>query len=190
VSKVLRVIAGTAKGMRLHSLPGMGTRPPTARVRAAFFNIVQPIVEGASFLDLFAGTGSYSVEALSRGARQATLVELNPKQIEVIQENLRRTGFAAQACVVRGDVLRILGGHGLAEARFDLVIAAPPHLQDLCRKTLSCLASLGEKAPLAPGATIFVQHHRDDPLPERMGPLVMVRRYAYGITVLTRYTWA
>lgn len=186
---MLRVIAGQAKGMRLKSLPGDLTRPPTSRVKAALFSIIQEAVEGSSFLDLFAGTGSYSVEALSRGARQATLVELNPKQVGVIWENLRRTNLTGRAQVIQGDVLRVLGSHKLT-GRFDLVIVAPPHLRQLCQRTLDRLASLGERAPLAPAAAVFVQHHRDDALPQRVGPLVLVRQYRYGITVLSRYAWA
>ncbi len=186
---MLRVIAGQVKGMRLKSLPGDLTRPPTGRVKAALFSIIQEAVEGASFLDLFAGTGSYSVEALSRGARRATLVELNPRQISVIRENLRRTNLADRAQIIQGDVLRVLGSQKLT-GPFDLVIVAPPHLRELCQRTLDRLATLGDRAPLNPSATVFVQHHRDDALPERIGPLVLVRQYRYGITVLSRYTWA
>lgn len=186
---MLRVIAGQAKGMRLKSLPGDLTRPPTGRVKAALFSIIQDAVEGASFLDLFAGTGSYSVEALSRGARRATLVELNPRQVGVIWENLRRTNLTGHAQVIQGDVLRVLGSHKLA-GPFDLVIIAPPHLRQLCQRTLDRLATLGDRAPLCPSAAVFVQHHRDDTLADRVGPLVLVRQYRYGITVLSRYTWA
>ena len=186
---MLRVIAGQAKGMRLKSLPGDLTRPPTNRVKAALFSIIQDGVEGASFLDLFAGTGSYSIEALSRGARQATLVELNPRQVNVIRENLHRTNLATQAQVIQGDVLRVLG-NGKVTGRFDLAIVAPPHLKQLCQKTLDRLATLGDRAPLRAGATVFVQHHRDDVMPDRLGAMVLVRQYRYGITILSRYSWA
>ncbi|MER3469301.1 MAG: 16S rRNA (guanine(966)-N(2))-methyltransferase RsmD, partial [Thermoflexus sp.] len=100
----MRVISGSAKGRRLKSLPGAGTRPIADRVKTALFDILGASVVGARVLDLFAGTGSVGIEALSRGAAEAVFVEKDPRAVRVLRENLQRTGLADRARVVRGDV--------------------------------------------------------------------------------------
>jgi len=177
----LRVIAGEAKGRRLLSVPGSGTRPITDRVKESLFAILGSAVEGATFLDLFAGTGAVGIEALSRGAAHATFVERAPKAIEVIWKNLRATGLQDRATVMEEDVFRFLHRN---KDTYDIVYIAPPQYRGLWERTLRAL----EAAPHTVGWVAIVQIHprefRD--LPLRTLSLAQVRRY--GSTQLCFYT--
>ena len=101
----IRVIAGTAKGRRLKLVPGDSTRPIMDRVKESLFNIIGRAILDADFLDLFAGTGSVGIEALSRGARHALLTDLDPRAIRTISDNLKLTGFSDRATVRKQDAL-------------------------------------------------------------------------------------
>jgi 16S rRNA (guanine966-N2)-methyltransferase len=137
----MRVIAGSAKGTPLQAVPGSGTRPISDRVKESLFNILGAEVEGARVLDLFAGTGSVGIEALSRGAEEATFVEKHPKAVSVIRANLQRTRLQGRATVVQNDVFRFLAG---PPTPFDLVYIAPPQYQGLWLRALLAIdASLG-----------------------------------------------
>jgi 16S rRNA (guanine966-N2)-methyltransferase len=104
----MRVVAGTAGGRRLEAPPGRATRPTGDRVREATFNALGSIgaVEGATVVDLFAGSGALGIEALSRGAAHATFVDDDPRALAVVRRNLRATGMVDLATVVRGTAER------------------------------------------------------------------------------------
>ena len=106
----MRVIAGIAKGRKLLPVPGEGTRPITDRAKEALFSILQPDLPGARVLDLFAGTGSVGIEALSRGAEWADFVEAAPAAVKTLRDNLERTGLAKSAGILRRDVFDVLAG--------------------------------------------------------------------------------
>ena len=121
----MRVIAGTRKGHKLAAPHGLDTRPTSDRVRENIFNLIGPL-DGARVLDLFAGSGALGIEALSRGAASAVLVEHDPDALRAIERNLdhlRLTG----ARVVRGDVLRTIAEEATAGAKYDLVLVDPPY---------------------------------------------------------------
>ena len=122
----VRVIAGTARGRRLETPPGLGTRPITDRVKESLFGTLQPRLPGATVLDLFAGSGAMAVEAMSRGASSAVLVERDGQVVELIRRNLVTTGFADRAEARRGDVATVLRGTPPREP-FDLVFVDPPY---------------------------------------------------------------
>ncbi len=132
----MRVIAGSARGIPLQAVPGSSTRPISDRVKEALFDILGGAVVGARVLDLFAGTGSVGIEALSRGAAQAVFVEKQPQAIATIRANLYRTHMQANARVVQADVFRFLAGE---PEPFDLIYVAPPQYQGLWSKTLLVL---------------------------------------------------
>src|SRR6266513_2506964 len=124
-----RVIAGSARGVRLRA-PGTGTRPLADRVKQTLFAILEPDLDGAWVLDLFAGSGAAGIEALSRGAASAVFVEKDPGAASVIEANLRATSLAGpDASVVRADAVAWLGRPYPAAAPFDLVIADPPYAE-------------------------------------------------------------
>lgn len=125
----LRVVAGTAGGRRLTAPPGRRLRPTSERVREAVFASLGSLgaVEGATVLDLFAGTGALGIEALSRGAARVTFVDDDPVAVETIRANLAATGLGGDATVVRSDAVRFLDGCG---DTFDVALADPPYTFD------------------------------------------------------------
>lgn len=136
----MRVIAGKAKGHRLKSVPGRGTRPITNRAKAALFSIIGNDVIGCRFLDLFAGTGQVGIEALSRGAAEVVFVEQAGTALRTIRENLVRTRLEGGARMVRADVFDFLAQEvGTKPEPFDYVYIAPPQYQGLWVRTLRAL---------------------------------------------------
>jgi 16S rRNA (guanine(966)-N(2))-methyltransferase RsmD len=179
-----RVIAGSAKGIRLRA-PGHGTRPLADRVKQTLFAILEPDLDGARFLDLFAGSGAAGIEALSRGAAAATFVEKDPGVAGVIGDNLRAAALADRATVIRVDALRWLDG-GPFGAPFDLVLVDPPYAET--GLLVAVLARLGgADAPLAPTARVVAKHFWRDRPPERVGMLAAERDRRFGETALTFY---
>jgi 16S rRNA (guanine966-N2)-methyltransferase len=151
----LRVIAGTAGGRRLESPPG-GTRPTTERVREAVFSSLGGAVVGASVLDLYAGSGAMAIEALSRGAARAVLVERNRKAAAVCRRNLETVGATDRARVVEQAVERVLASSPPPEAPFDVVCCDPPY--SMSDPELSAvLASLAEPGWVAHDAVVVVE---------------------------------
>ncbi len=136
----MRVISGTARGRTLKS-PGSATRPITDRVKENLFNILGASVIDANVLDLFAGAGSVGIEALSRGARHATLVELDREALRAIHQNLELTRLEDRATIVREDVFRFIRKR--AEEKYDLVYIAPPQYKELWLETLKTLDGRG-----------------------------------------------
>lgn len=134
----IRVIAGSAKGRRLKLVPGDSTRPVMDRVKEAVFSILGRGVRDALFLDLFAGTGSVGIEALSRGAEQAVFVEMDRLAVRTIQQNLTITGLGDRAAIRRTDVLALLRQSPPADP-YDYIYVAPPQYRDLWRRTLEAL---------------------------------------------------
>lgn len=176
----LRVIAGSVRGHRLDTPEGVETRPVTDRVKESLFGHLTPVIPGAAVLDLYAGSGAMAVEALSRGAVAAVLVERAPRVVEVIRGNLERTGLADRAEVVRSDVAAFLAG---TRARpFDLVFCDPPYEvgNDVVESVLEALSD----GWLAPDGLVVVRRHRqsgEPALPEGLG---FTRVRAYGDTVV------
>jgi len=178
----VRVIAGSAKGTPLQPVPGTGTRPISDRVKESLFNILGGEVEGARVLDLFAGTGSVGIEALSRGAEQATFVEKHPKAAAIIRANLQRTRLQAGGTVVQNDVFRFLSG---PPTPFDLVYIAPPQYQGLWLKAL--LAIDANPGWLEPAGQVVVQIFPKELEAARLTFLEMADQRQYGSTLLCFY---
>jgi 16S rRNA (guanine(966)-N(2))-methyltransferase RsmD len=175
----LKVTGGTARGIPLAEPRGVRLRPTSGRVREAIFNILAHEVEGARVLDLYAGTGALAIEALSRGASHATLVEAEPGAIQAILQSLARTGLAESATVLRG---RLPGALRTLEGEFDLVFIDPPYADDTAGDTLRELGAL-----LAPAGTVVYEHGSRYNPPERPGSLALQHRRVYGDTALALY---
>src|SRR6266542_2894008 len=122
-----RVIAGRARGRRL-AAPGEGTRPLADRVKETLFAILEPVLPGATVLDLFAGSGAAGIEALSRGAARVVFVDRDRSATAVIERNLRSTGLAGPTSIVRrSDALAYLDGAAATDGPFDVVVLDPPY---------------------------------------------------------------
>lgn len=178
-----RVIAGSARGIRLEA-PGAGTRPFGDRVKQTLFAILELDLPGARVLDLFAGSGAAGIEALSRGAEHATLVERDAAAIRVIAANLARTHLADRASLVRAEAVAWLGRpDASAGGPFGLVFVDPPYAQPGL-----LIAALEALAPhLAPDARVVAKHSRRDQLPGQVGLLASERERRFGETALTFY---
>lgn len=178
----MRVISGSAKGIQLQAVPGSGTRPISDRVKEAVFDILGETVAGSNVLDLFAGTGSVGIEALSRGADRAVFVEKHPKAIATIKVNLQRTGLQARARVVRADVFRFLADK---PEPFDLIYVAPPQYEKLWSRTLLALES--DRRWLSPGGLVIVQIFPKELEPLALTTLRLAEQRKYGSTLLCFY---
>lgn len=150
-----RIIAGRARGMRLKDVPGDITRPVTDRVKEALFNILSSDIVGSSMLDLFGGTGSVGLEALSRGASFVRFIDLHRPAVETINANLLNSGFTEEAQVIRMDAFTQLKQS--PDRKFDYVYIAPPQYKDMWCKALTGLDA--NPGWLADNAWIIVQIH-------------------------------
>lgn len=176
----IRVIAGAAKGRRLKLVPGDTTRPVMDRVKEALFNILGRDILGATFLDLFAGTGSVGIEALSRGAKQAVFVDLERKALQTIQDNLTLTKLSDKSIVRRGDALQLLKGPPIQS--FDYIYVAPPQYKGLWLQTLQALDE--NPAWIPPGTTVIIQIDPSEETPVTLVHLESTDQRRYGNTLL------
>lgn len=143
----MRVIAGRFRRRILKSVPGMDVRPTPDRMRETLFSILQLKIEGAAFVDAYAGSGAVGIEALSRGARRVTFIETNRSALSVIRENLQTLGVTAEA-----EVVAVKAALALARHEGDIVFLDPPYAMQ--REYLACLQLLGENPPLL----VIAQH--------------------------------
>ena len=180
----MRVIAGTARGRRLASVPGDGTRPITDRAKEALFSILGPWIEDARVLDLFGGTGAVGIEALSRGADSCVFLDLAPAALRTMRENLRHTELDGRATVMRQDALRWLRRGPKPEQSYDLIYVAPPQWKQMWQQAMDALDA--HPSWLAEGGRIVVQIDplEDEPLSCRHFEEVDRRRYG---NVLLRF---
>jgi 16S rRNA (guanine(966)-N(2))-methyltransferase RsmD len=181
----VRVIAGKAKGHRLKSVPGTGTRPITDRAKSALFSIIGNDVVGSRFLDLFAGTGQVGIEALSRGAAAAVFVEQAGPALRTIRGNLAHTRLEAGARVVRADVFDFLASKVGPVETFDYVYVAPPQYRGLWAKTLQVLDA--QPAWLADDAWAIAQIHPREYEELALEHLALFDRRSYGSVMLCFY---
>ncbi|MFO7322291.1 MAG: 16S rRNA (guanine(966)-N(2))-methyltransferase RsmD [Chloroflexota bacterium] len=179
----IRVIAGSAKGRRLKMVPGDTVRPIMDRVKEALFSIIGRDILGATVLDLFAGTGSVGIEALSRGAASVTFVDLDRKAIQTIRDNLELTRLADRAIVRRANAFDLLKNP--PDRPYDLIYVAPPQYKRLWVDTLLALEE--NPAWIPAGVSVIVQI---DPAEAEDVPLTRLRlvdERRYGKTLLRFY---
>lgn len=182
----LRVLAGTARGARLFSVPGLKVRPALARVRTSLFGILTPWLDGAHALDLFAGTGSVGLEAVSRGAASCTFVERDPECAAVVRRNITKLRFTDRCTVVVGDALAYVPPAGALP--LDLVFVDPPYAlygRPAERAGLRALLEDVLAPRLADGGRVIAEHPAGDPLEAGLCALVLVDRRRYGQTELS-----
>jgi len=176
----IRVIAGEIKGRKIKSLKGKTVRPLLARIKKSLFDIIGNKIKNAVFLDLYAGTGSVGLEALSRGAKEVIFIEKDSTAVKVIEGNLQKLGFDKKAKVWKRDVLQ-----GLPEdKKFDLIFLGPPYKLELILPTLKIIA---QKEILTEKGWVICQHHFREKLPEEYFFHQLFRWEKYGNTILSFY---
>jgi 16S rRNA (guanine966-N2)-methyltransferase len=187
----MRVIAGKFRSRQLKSLKGLALRPTSDRLRETLFNVLADRVVGASFVDVFAGTGAVGIEALSRGSREVVFIEKHEPAATLIKKNLDSLGVSAGTRIL--DVDAVLGLKALDKAKASdakspgIVYVDPPYgnLEDYDR----VLTHLGFEALLDDGSLVIAEHRRNLELPEKIGGLQRVRVLRQGDAVLSFYTY-
>ena len=178
----MRVIAGEAKGRRLKAPKGRELRPTGDRVKEALFNILPHDLSGRKVLDLFAGTGNLSIEALSRGAEAAVLVDVSRDATHVIEENVRGLGLTERSRVLTASVFKSVRMLSRREEKFDLIFLDPPYDKELVGETLKAIAAEGL---LAESGVVVAEHSVREKVQERYGALVLSDQRRYGDTMLS-----
>jgi 16S rRNA (guanine(966)-N(2))-methyltransferase RsmD len=179
----LRVIGGLARGRKLRSVPGESTRPITDRTKEALFNIIGGDLHGASFLDLFAGTGSVGIEALSRGAARVCFLDLERAAVQTIRVNLEHTGLSGSAEVIRIDAFQFLARP--VDRVFDYVYVAPPQYKELWKRAVLSLDTYTNW--LSEDAWVIVQIHPKEYQALVLQDLTEFDQRRYGSTLLVFY---
>lgn len=183
----MRVIGGRFRGRRLLAPEGEATRPTASRVREALFDILQSRVEGALFLDLFAGTGAVGIEAISRGAAQVLFVERAPKALRALKENLDMLGASPQAQILPVEAGRALELIAARPDRLTLGFADPPYAH-YSQPREGWLAGLAAPQLWASDAVLVLEHPHRDALTAPTG-FEPGRSYRYGETALSLFHW-
>lgn len=179
----MRVIAGRFKGATIRVPAAGAVRPTYDRVRESVFSIIEPDLDGAVVLDLFAGSGSLGIESLSRGAASATFVEKDRRVLEVVRGNVERLGVKQQCRLVRGDA-EVALKRGVPGGPFDVVFVDPPYASGLAGRALELL---GSSTALTGTALVVVERDSADAPPERAGRLSLYRSAKYGSTSVDFY---
>ena len=179
----MRVVGGTAKGHRLKGAVTAGVRPTSERARAAIFNVLPPrLVQDARVLDLFAGTGSLGIEALSRGAAWADFVERNRRQCQVLQGNLDATGFRDRSTAYCADVDRMLGR---LPGPYRLALLDPPYKMEKLDEFMESLAATPNL--VEESGMVVVGHSRHVTLATEYGALTLASHKRYGDNLVDFY---
>ena len=178
----MRVIGGTARGRRLKVPKSPGVRPTAARVKESLFNILPHDFTGLSVLDLFAGSGNVSIEALSRGALTAVLIDESPRSTAVIRDNLNRLGLSERAQVWTAPVFRSLRRLAKSGQTFDLIFLDPPYDRELVGASLDII---GQCHLLSAAGTVVAEHSPREPVRSHYENIVLNDQRRYGDTLLS-----
>ncbi len=181
----MRVIAGKAKGKLLIAPEGMDTRPIMAKMKEALFSMWQFRLIDRTFLDLFAGSGSMGIEALSRGASKAVFVEKSKKAIDVIKTNLKNCGFHEEAVVYQDDVFDRVNYFKNTKQKFDLIYMDPPFTVDeIFDPVLECVASADI---LEEDGILAIRTKKERELQDEVGKLIKFKKKTYGKSTIHFY---
>lgn len=156
----MRVISGTARGLKLKAPEGMNTRPTTDRIKESLFNIIAADLYDICFLDLFGGSGAIGIEALSRGARKAYFADSSRQSISVIKDNIKRARLEDRAVVLGCDYMQALDRIKASGDTFDIIFLDPPYGKGLA---LSAMNKITELALLNPDGYIIAEQAADEP---------------------------
>jgi len=185
----MRIIAGTKRGMKLLSPKGMDTRPITDRVKESLFNVLYnyDMPQGRAVADLFCGTGSLGLEALSRGAKEVAFVDNNPKVVGILNRNIAKAGFVAESKVITANALKVGAAVASARAKCELVFVDPPY---------KMTEDVGPGSPVAQllvlicdqvtdDAIVVVRAHHRTNLLDEYGQLKIIDRRRWGTMAVT-----
>lgn len=181
---MLKIIGGEFRGRTLISLPGDETRPPLSRVREAVANIVRGYLQDARVLDLYAGTGSYSIELLSQGALNATCIDLNPQAVAIIKKNVDNLKLSHRVRIISGDARKVIKTLEPREKPYHIILVAPPYFSGLDQATMNLL---GYCLLVDPAGVVLLQQHKKEELKNIYGNLELKKVYTYGDTKIATF---
>ena len=178
----LRIISGSLRGKKLHTVRGMKVRPTADRLRESIFNILASRVPQAVVLDLFAGTGAFGIEAISRGAKYAVFVDSSREALSVIARNIEACAFSNRAKIIKWDIEKNLNCIKSFNPAFNLIFIDPPYNQNIINPSLLNLFKSGS---LASGAWVVLEHAAAEPLQLEPGTFELEDQRKYGKTLVS-----
>lgn len=176
----MRVIAGKAKGHPLVAPDGMNTRPVTDKIKEALFSSWQLQIVGANFLDLFAGSGSMGIEAISRGDEKAVFVEKDRRAVDIIKKNLKTCKFTDGYTVYKDDVFHRIESLKTADERFDIIYLDPPFTVD--EIFIAVMEALSDGQLLTENGIVVIRTKKEKEMPDEIGKLKKYKFKTYGIS--------
>ena len=180
----MKIIGGEFKGRRIEIPKGVDIRPTSDKVREALFNIIKDQVGEASVLDLFAGSGSLGIEALSRGAKKAVFIDIQRKCIDSIKRNLKNLPLSAKVEVYQNDAFKAIKKLSDLKLRFDIILLDPPYYDNILKKSLLYICNYDI---LNHSNLVVCEHFKKDIMPDRLECLSKRRQVRYGDTLLSFY---
>jgi 16S rRNA (guanine(966)-N(2))-methyltransferase RsmD len=181
----VRVIGGSYRGRRLKTVPGLNVRPTSDRLRETLFNILAPRIGDSRVLDICAGSGAVAIEALSRGASEAVLIDQSRAACKIILENLQAIGLIDEARVMNRDALAAIKQLEIEARLFDIIFFDPPYASPLYSQMMNQLAS---SSIVHAEAILVVEHHIKNPIEPVYGKLKMYREVKQGESALAFYS--
>lgn len=180
----MRIIAGESKNRIIKTKKGTSTRPTLSNVREALFSMITPEISGARFLDLFSGSGIISLEALSRGAKKAIMIEKDSESLKIIIENINSLGYENKSRAYKNDVLSALNILGRKEEKFDIIFMDPPYDMEICTKILE---SIEKNKLLDKDGLIICEHYFSEKMKDNIGNYKKINEKDYRKKVLSFY---
>jgi len=182
----VRIIAGERKGLPLKSVPGESTRPTTDKVKEAIFNMIGPYFDGGLGLDLYAGSGSLGIEALSRGLSKVIFVDRDLKAVQTIKFNLKRSQYASSAEVYRNDAKAALRALKKRNLKFSYIFLDPPYNRNSIKNEIE---SIYHYQLLETDGKVIAEHSSKQELPETIEKLEKQKFEIYGNTAISIYAF-
>ena len=181
----MRVVSGSAGGLKLKTRDSDETKPTLDRVKEAMFSMLDSYIPGASVLDLFAGSGALGIEALSRGAASAVFCDKDKDCISVIKGNLDFTKLSDKAKVIKGDFADVLKRLSEEGKKFSLILLDPPYEKGLERETMKLIEKYGL---FTEDAVVLTEHAFEDKMPEEAGIFTVIKEKKYGTVGVSIYS--
>ncbi len=176
----MRIISGSRRGHKLFEFDGQDVRPTTDRVKESVFNLIQSYVPGARVLDMFAGSGALSFEAISRGADSAILIDCDANSVALIKKNIKSLGFEDTCTVLKSSCFDYIK---TAFTKFDIIFLDPPYNKGFIEPALSAISDSGI---LSESGIIVLESDNTDFRNDFAG-LEMIKQKRYGRTFITIY---
>jgi 16S rRNA (guanine966-N2)-methyltransferase len=178
----LRIIGGSLRGKKLHTVRGKQVRPTADRVREAIFNILSSRIHKAVVLDLFAGTGAFGIETISRGAEYAVFIDNSRAALSVIDRNIKACVYYDRTKIIKWDIKKNLNCIQAFEPAFNLVFMDPPYNKNI---TKQALLNLFQSNSLEQDACIIIEHAAAEPLEKDLGTFKIKDQRRYGKTLVS-----